>query len=130
MNDHDAALQLIRTALRRVKHREVRMFGGTAFMLREHMLVAVSPRGLLVRVGPEAHDEALRKRGTRAMQMRGRTMRGYVLVDPAPTDSKTVRAWLNSALAHNKTLPAKTAASRSRAKSKTQRANSRRKARS
>jgi len=129
MNDHDAALRLVRTALRRVKHREVRMFGGTAFMLREHMLVAVSPRGLLVRVGPEAHDEALRRPGTQAMEMRGRTMRGYVFLDPAPTDSKTVRVWLDTALAHNKTLPAKTAASRSRAKSKTQRTNSRRKAR-
>jgi TfoX/Sxy family transcriptional regulator of competence genes len=129
MNDHDATLRLVRTALRRVKHREVRMFGGTAFMVREHMLVAVSPRGLLVRVGPAAHDEALRKPGTQAMEMRGRMMRGYVLVDPAPTDAKTVQVWLEGALAHNKGLPAKTAASRSRAKSKTQRTKSRKKAR-
>lgn len=106
------------------------MFGGTAFMVREHMLVAVSPRGLLVRVGPDAHDRALRTPNTQAMKMRGRVMQGYVFVDPPPTDAEAVRTWLDGALAHNKTLPAKAAPSRSKTKSKTARASSRRKARS
>ena len=101
-------LALVRSALQGVASiREVKMFGGTAFMANGHMTVAVSPRGLLVRVGPDKHDEAVKQPGTRAMEMRGRVMTGYIYVDPVPTDARTVRSWVESALRHNRTLPPK-----------------------
>jgi TfoX/Sxy family transcriptional regulator of competence genes len=101
-------LALVRSALQGVASiREVKMFGGTAFMVNGHMTVAVSPRGLLVRVGPDKHDEAVKQPGTRAMEMRGRVMTGYIYVDPVPTDARTVRSWVESALRHNRTLPPK-----------------------
>jgi TfoX/Sxy family transcriptional regulator of competence genes len=61
---------------------EQRMFGGLAFLLDGNMGVAVSPRGLLVRVGPDAAEEALAKPGAAPMQMGQRQMRGWVFVDP------------------------------------------------
>ena len=101
-------LALVRSALQGVASiREVKMFGGTAFMVNGHMTVAVSPRGLLVRVGPDKHDEAVKQPGTRAMEMRGRVMTGYIYVDPVPTEARTVRSWVESALRHNRTLPPK-----------------------
>jgi hypothetical protein len=98
-------LMLVRTALEGVASvREVKMFGGTAFMVNGHMTVAISSRGLLVRVGPDEHDKAVKQRGARAMEMRGRVMTGYIYVDPAPTDARTVHFWVQGALRHNRTL--------------------------
>jgi hypothetical protein len=94
-----AELTLVRSAFQRVASvREVKMFGGTAFMVNGHMTVAVSPRGLLVRVGPDEHDEALKQPGTRAMEMRGRVMTGYIYVDPVPSDARIVQSWVQSVL--------------------------------
>ena len=106
MSAGGAELALVRTAFRGIPSvREVKMFGGTAFMVNGHMTVAVSPRGLLVRVGPDEQDHAVKQPGTRVMQMRGRVMTGYVYVDPVPTDTHTVRTWVQCALRHNRTLP-------------------------
>ena len=113
MSPAGGALPLLRAAFRDVAGvREVRMFGGISFLVRGHMTVAISPRGLLVRVGPDEHGSALKKPGTRVMEMRGRVMTGYLYVDPAPTDSRTVRAWVQTALSHNRTLPPKKAGRR------------------
>src|ERR1700752_203160 len=73
-----------RSALTRIKGvTEVKMFGGVGFMLNGNLLVGASKRGLLVRVGNDGQREALARPGARAMEMRGRTMEGYVYVDPA-----------------------------------------------
>jgi len=120
MNTPDRALELLRTAFQGVAHvREVIMFGGTAFLVNGHMTVALSPRGLLVRVGPEEHENALEKPGTRAMQMRGRVMAGYIYVDPAPADARAANSWVQRALRHNRTLPPKTSVRGDRKKHKT-----------
>jgi TfoX/Sxy family transcriptional regulator of competence genes len=111
MSSAVSEIVLVRTAFQGVASvREVKMFGGIAFMVNGHMTVAVSPRGLLVRVGPDEHDAAVKKPGTHAMQMRGRVMTGYVYVDPFPSDARVVQSWVQSALRHNRTLtPKKTA---------------------
>jgi TfoX/Sxy family transcriptional regulator of competence genes len=110
MNTDGAEIARVRSALADVPSvREVRMFGGTAFMVNGHMTVAVSPRGLLVRVGPEEHDKAVKQSGARPMEMRGRVMTGYVYVDPVPTDARTVYSWVQTALRHNRSLPPKKA---------------------
>jgi TfoX/Sxy family transcriptional regulator of competence genes len=104
-------LALVRSALQGVaSFREVKMFGGTAFMVNGHMTVGLSRRGLLVRVGPEEHDEAVKKPGVRPMEMRGRVMTGYVFIDPVPADARSVKAWVQTALRHNESLPPKKAA--------------------
>jgi TfoX/Sxy family transcriptional regulator of competence genes len=108
MSANGADLTLVREVLKSVASvREVKMFGGTAFMVNGHMTVAVSPRGLLVRVGADEHDEALKRPGTRAMEMRGRIMTGYIYVDPFPSNSRAIDSWVESALRHNRTLPPK-----------------------
>lgn len=108
MSTSDSELELLRAALQGVTSlREMKMFGGTAFLVNGHITVAVSARGLLVRVGPDGHDSALKKPGTRAMEMRGRVMTGYIFVDPVPDDPRTVQSWVQNALRHNRTLPPK-----------------------
>lgn len=77
-------------------------------MLSGNMLVGTSKRGLLVRVGKEAHASAVARPHATAMEMRGRPMEGYVFVDPAGTaTTKALNAWLKLARAFVETLPPK-----------------------
>jgi hypothetical protein len=62
---------------------EQRMFGGIAFMVGDRMAVGVVHDDLMVRVGPDAHDEAVVRPHARPMDFTGRPMRGMVYVAPA-----------------------------------------------
>jgi TfoX/Sxy family transcriptional regulator of competence genes len=86
---------------------EVRMFGGIGFMLNGNLVAAASRRGLLLRVGKDRQAEALAQSGARPMVMRGRTMEGYVHVDPPALNEQAVQNWLRLAAAHVQTLPKK-----------------------
>jgi len=87
--------------------REVKMFGGIGFMLQGNLVAAASRRGLLLRVGKDRQADALARPGARPMVMNGRTMEGYIYVDPPALDGRAVRAWLPLAVAFVQTLPAK-----------------------
>lgn len=99
--------------------REVKMFGGLGFMLNGNLVVAASKRGLLARIGKDRQREALARAGARPMVMRGRTMDGYIYVDPPALTARAVQAWLRLAVAFVQTLPPKKpGAKRARAKGK------------
>jgi TfoX/Sxy family transcriptional regulator of competence genes len=95
--------------------REVKMFGGVGFMLNGHMIAGASKRGLLVRVGKDRQREALARAGARPMVMRGRTMEGYVYVDPPALQDRAVDGWIKLALPHVLSLPPKIAGSKPKA---------------
>jgi hypothetical protein len=61
---------------------EKAMFGGLAFLLHGNTAVGLSGQELMVRVGPEASDDALAHPHTRPFDMTGRPMKGWVLVAP------------------------------------------------
>ena len=88
---------------------ERKMTGGLCFMVRGHMCCSVSGRGgLMVRVGANAQDAALREPHVQPIEMAGRTMTGFVRI--APEDYHTeasLKAWLNRVLDFVTTLPAK-----------------------
>ncbi len=86
---------------------EVRMFGGIGFMLNGNLVAAASRRGLLLRVGKDRQSDALAQSGARPMVMRGRTMEGYVYVDPPNLNKHAVQNWLSLAIAYVTTLPPK-----------------------
>ena len=60
------------------------MFGGLAFLIHGHMCVAASyTGGLLARVDPASTDSVLAARpGAARMEMRGRSMDGWITVPP------------------------------------------------
>jgi len=91
---------------------EVKMFGGISFMLNGNMVAAASNRGLLVRVGKDLRGEALAQQGARPMVKGGRTMEGYIYVDPPALNDQAVQKWLQLAVAFVQTLPPKPAGSR------------------
>lgn len=87
---------------------ERKMFGGIAFMHRGNMICGIVRDDLMVRVGADAHDDALAKPHTRPMDFNGRASRGMVYVEPAGiTRAPSLRGWIDRGLAYAKTLPAK-----------------------
>ncbi len=88
---------------------EKAMFGGLAFMLDGNMAVGISSSGeLMVRVGPDASDEALARPHTRIFDMTGRPMKGWILVagDGFAT-KRQLSVWVRRGVAFARTLPAK-----------------------
>jgi len=108
---HDPALaERIRTALsNRPGVSEKAMFGGIGFLLDGNLLVSASGRGgMLVRVGPEGHAAAIQSPHTKAMEMGGRGMLGYVVVAaPGVASQGAVASWIERAVKHVRTLAPK-----------------------
>jgi len=87
---------------------ERRMFGGLAFMVSGNMLCAVGADHLMVRVGRDQYDVALRKPHAEEMRFTGRAMPGYVTVNPPGYSSqRAVDQWIATALRFVTTLPPK-----------------------
>jgi hypothetical protein len=87
---------------RRIRFTEKRMFAGVTFMVRQRMCVSVGPDRLMCRIDPALHDGAVRRKGCRAVTMRGREYRGFVFVDAAAVRTKSgLDHWLGLALAFN-----------------------------
>lgn len=88
---------------------EKRMFGGSAFMLNGNMVVGgMSTGALLMRVGPERHEEAKKRPGATAMIQGGREMKGFIEVtDDGIYDDDALKDSIDYAWAFVKTMPAK-----------------------
>ena len=85
------------------------MFGGLCFLIHGNMTCGITAHDdLMLRVGPDAYEEALRRPGARPMDFTGRPMKGMVFVDPATCpDPESLRAWLTLALRFARSLPPK-----------------------
>jgi hypothetical protein len=88
---------------------ERQMFGGIAFMVRGNMACGVSGRGgLMVRLGPEEYERALKEPGVRQFDMTGRPMRGWILVAPeAVVDDEALAGWVDAGADFATSLPPK-----------------------
>ncbi|NMG27939.1 TfoX/Sxy family protein [Aromatoleum evansii] len=87
---------------------EKRMFGGLAFMLRGHMCVGILRDTLVVRVGAERYEDALRTAHARPMDFTGRPLTGFVMVEPPGFESDAdLSRWVHRALRFNALLPPK-----------------------
>jgi TfoX/Sxy family transcriptional regulator of competence genes len=89
--------------------KQVRMFGGLAWLVNGNMAVVVRGQGgLLVRIDPAEHDAMLEQAGTGTMVMRGRPMRGWITVTPQACATRSgLATWVRRGLTYALTLPAK-----------------------
>ena len=106
--DEELAERIRRALAGRQGVSEKKMFGGIAFMLRGNMCCGIVRDDLMVRVGPERHEEALAQPHARPMDFTGRPMRGMVYVTPegCRTD-EALKRWVEQGLNFAATLPAK-----------------------
>jgi TfoX/Sxy family transcriptional regulator of competence genes len=88
---------------------EKKMFGGLAFLVGGNMAVGASGQGgVLVRVDPAESDALVEATPARPMEMRGRTMRGWLRVDSADVQSDEALAdWVRRGVAYARLLPPK-----------------------
>jgi TfoX/Sxy family transcriptional regulator of competence genes len=88
---------------------EQKMFGGLAFLIGGNMAVAASGQGgILVRVDPADSDELVASTNARLMEMRGRSMRGWLRVGAEDLGTKRQLArWVELGTTYARSLPAK-----------------------
>jgi hypothetical protein len=88
---------------------EQKMFGGLAFLIGGHMSVSASGRGgLLLRVPPEETGTLLAKPHAGPFEMRGRTMDGWLRIDPEGVRTKRqLEPWVKRGVAYARSLPPK-----------------------
>lgn len=85
-----------------VSFEEKRMMGGLCFMVDGKMCVGVEKDRLMARIGPEAYDAALKRRGCTPMDFTGRPMRGFVFVSAEGLATRReMDAWIALALEFN-----------------------------
>jgi TfoX/Sxy family transcriptional regulator of competence genes len=87
---------------------EQKMFGGLAFMVSGNMTVGVTGNDLMVRVGPDAYDDALDQPHAREMDFTGKPMKGLVYVSgDGIIEDTDLEAWVERGLAFTGSLPRK-----------------------
>jgi TfoX/Sxy family transcriptional regulator of competence genes len=87
---------------------EKRLFGGVAFFVGGNMACGVRGRELIIRLDPEAAEAALAEPNTRVFDVTGRTMKGWLLVQPKGLGVPELLArWVRRAVEFAATLPPK-----------------------
>lgn len=87
---------------------EKKMFGGLAFLVNGNMAVGVNGGDLMVRVGPDAYEEALGQPHAREMDFTGKPLKGFVYVGSAGVESDDdLAGWVARGVSFAKSLPAK-----------------------
>ena len=87
---------------------EKKMFGGIAFMHAGNMCCGIIDDLLMARVGPDAYPGALTRPYAREMDFTGKSMKGFVYIDPAGfAEDDQLREWVSLCQAFTASLPAK-----------------------
>lgn len=81
---------------------EKKMFRGITFMVNKKMCISVSDDHIMCRFDPALHEEILRTKGCRTVEMGGRKYKGYVYVsEEAVSSEKELQYWIKLALNFN-----------------------------
>jgi TfoX/Sxy family transcriptional regulator of competence genes len=88
---------------------EKKMFGGLAFLVGGNMAVGASGQGgILVRVDPDESDDLVASTSASPMEMRGRSMSGWLRVGAEDVAAETELAeWVERGVAYARSLPPK-----------------------
>jgi TfoX/Sxy family transcriptional regulator of competence genes len=87
---------------------ERRMFGGIVWLVDGNMAVGTFGEDMMVRLSPEDAAEAIARPQVVPMEMRGRPMRGFVVVRAAGIeDDADLAHWIDEGAAFATSLPPK-----------------------
>lgn len=82
---------------------EKEMMGGLTFMYNDKMCIGIIADEMMCRIDPELQEAALAKKGCRLMDLTGRPMKGYVMVNERGMKSESdFEHWINLCLDFNK----------------------------
>ena len=106
--DPEAAARVRRLLSGRDDVVERKMVGGLSFLVNGNMCCGVTDRALMVRVGAKGREQALREPHVRPMQLGGRTLSGFICVEPAGfAADDALASWVQRGLDFVSGLPAK-----------------------
>lgn len=87
---------------------EKKMFGGLAFLIGGNMAVAASGKGeMMVRVDRGQWDALLAQTNARPVEMRGREIRGWLLIDAGNLAGTELAKWVALGKNYARSLPPK-----------------------
>ena len=88
---------------------EKKMFGGLAFLINGNMAVAAASKGgVMLRIDPERADELVDGVIVERMEMKGRQMSGWLLLDSTQVpDDEELAVRIEPALSYSMALPPK-----------------------
>lgn len=94
------------------------MVGGSlGFMVKGKLCVSVGEARILVRVDKDSRLKLLKKPAARPMIMGGKTVTGFIFIDPAGYRTDTqLKGWIRQSLEVLSALPTKTKPKRRRKK--------------
>jgi TfoX/Sxy family transcriptional regulator of competence genes len=105
----EALAERIRKTLARKKGiAEKKMFGGVGFLLNGNMLVGVWKDSLIVRLGEEGGEDAMREPHVKLFDITGKPMKGWILVarEGVAGDDR-LKDWIERAMKFVRSLPGK-----------------------
>ena len=107
--DEDLANRIRALTADEKKVTEKKMFGGLAFLVGGNMAVAASGQGgVLVRVDPDEGEKLVKTTKAEPMEMRGRSMSGWLRVDASAVRTKAQLAkWVKIGTTYARSLPPK-----------------------
>ncbi len=78
---------------------------GICVLVKGNMAIGVNKDDLMVRVGAEEYEEALKQPHARPMDFTGRPLKGFVYVGPAGYETEeSLRKWVMKAVHHAESL--------------------------
>jgi TfoX/Sxy family transcriptional regulator of competence genes len=85
------------------KVEEKKMFRGVAFMVDGKMCITVGDDKIMCRINPSIHQDAIKRKGSETVKMKGRDYLGYVYVNEDGIKKKDdFDYWIGLALEFNK----------------------------
>lgn len=87
---------------------EKKLFGGIGFLLNGNILVCVWKEFLIVRLGLEEGEKALKEKFVIPFDVTGKPMKGWAMVVPDGLEEDSqLKKWVQRAMKFVETLPAK-----------------------
>lgn len=87
---------------------EKKMFGGLCFLVNGNMVLGLTSKDLMIRVGPDAYEKLLSQPHVRKMDFTGKPLKGFLYVGAKGTDSdKDLNKWVLKGVEFASSLPAK-----------------------
>jgi TfoX/Sxy family transcriptional regulator of competence genes len=106
--DENLAARIRKTLARKKGIEEKKMFGGIVFMLNGNMLVGVWKDSLIVRLGEDQAEAALRESYVKPFDITGRPMKNWVMVKAEGiVADEQLKEWIQQAAEFVGRMPAK-----------------------
>ena len=87
---------------------EKKLFGGVGFLIDGNLCVGIWKNSLIVRLGPEQGQAALKKPNVVPFDITGRPMKGWLMVEPDGIETdKQLAEWIRRSEEFVNTLPRK-----------------------